>query len=246
MTLLMYTVWQDAAEIVSDTLVTAADGRTPVRYQSKVWAIPRLNLAMATTGTAEIGAALHAQLNADLAIVDVEGANATAPGRLRAIERELISIAGDIGSTTVYLFGFPHESELLSAFKYTSMDGGTFESQRIPAGEFAVKPKPQTFTLSSAPDAREEKIALACRVRDEQLDLMEAGAKAVAIGGELMAFLVENGSVQAERLFRFPDYDEALAMRGDLRETPQPAAPVTSRSTAADVAVERLWLGSAT
>ncbi|QNA92700.1 MULTISPECIES: hypothetical protein [unclassified Microbacterium] len=209
MSLLIWEHHENYVQMLSDTLVTAGDGVTPVCYQSKVSALPGLNLAMATMGTAEIGLHLYRTLMQVDAGEDIEAVNGVAPELLRHIRDGLEEQRPDDGISTITLFGFPNGSEHVSVYSYTSRDGAEFESKREELGKVSVKPGPQEFTLDY-PETYEAKIDLACRIREEQERFREEGKAFVRIGGELQATHVSNGRVDQAVWHRFPDYDQSL------------------------------------
>ncbi|UTT52322.1 hypothetical protein [Microbacterium maritypicum] len=209
MSLLIWEHHEDHVELLSDTLVTAGDGVTPVCYQPKVWALPHLNMAMATMGTAEIGLHFYQTLMQVDAGEDIEAVNDVAPELLRHIRDRLAEQRPDDGISTITLFGFPKGSERVAVYSYTSRDGAEFDSKREGLGKVSVKPGPQEFTLEY-PETYEATIELACRIREEQDRFREEGKEFVRIGGELQATRVSNGRVDRAVWHRFPDYDAAL------------------------------------
>lgn len=219
MSLLMYSVWEDQAEIMTDTLVTQADGVTPAAYDLKAWPLPQSNMVMAVTGTANIGAEWFRLIESSNA--DVEALNEIAPEALRAIQATL----GPTGISTVYHFGFPTGSADMVAYEYTSRAGNNYEPWRIPPGSFAVKPGPGRFK-TELPESPEEKITLARRLREEHDQrLAEGESSAVRIGGDLVAMLVKNHDIQMAQVYRFPDHEELLRQM-------RPPAPIPTMAQA--------------
>lgn len=209
MSLLMYEVRDDHVLILSDTLVTEADRVTPVCYQSKVWLMPERNMAMALTGTAEIGLGLFSLVEQEQAFRDIEEVNEVAPLMLRHIRDELEKLRPDNDITTVYLFGFPAGSDRPASYTYTSRDGADFAPKPGVAGNFAYRPGAQRFT-PDYPVSAEDLVELACKIRDEQDQLRSEGLPFVRIGGELHATRIENGQILTSVWHRFDDYDESL------------------------------------
>ncbi|MGM1017337.1 MAG: hypothetical protein ACQEW8_07360 [Actinomycetota bacterium] len=209
MSLLIWEHFEDHVEVLSDTLVTAGDGVTPVCYQDKVWAIPHLNLAMATTGTAEIGLHFYQVLQQVEPDGDIEAVNEGAPELLRYIRDRLAEQRPDDGISTITLFGFPNGSEKVVVYTYTTRDGADFESKREDLWKVSAKPGPQDFPRE-APGSPGETVELACRIRDEQDRFRAEGKEFVRIGGELQATYVGNGKIERAIWHRFPDYDENL------------------------------------
>lgn len=209
MSLLLYEQREDCVEILTDTLVTTADGITPSAYHRKVWEYPHLNLVMVVTGTANVGSELHLVIDGLDDASDIDDLDAIAPDVLRAIEARLVEQFGDIGASTVHLFGFPRESKELVSYAYTSQDGARFASSRFVGGKLSVGPPPVAFT-PRVPETPAEKVALACLLRQEQDEMLGAGLEAVRIGGEIVATLVERDNIRTVTWYRFADYDELL------------------------------------
>ncbi len=208
MTLLIFKLWDDSAEIFMDSLSTQSDGITPNPYQPKVWTLPHLKMSVAVTGSPEV-ALEWCRLVASLEDVrDIADVDQVAPETLRTVQAQLVEQYGDVGTTTVFAFGF-REGGKISAFKYSSMDRGTFESEPICPGVVVVKPRPLRFEWAP-PESWEEVAQLAERVKAEQDDLRAAGESSVAIGGELWATIMEDGEVRTGRIYRFADFDEKL------------------------------------
>jgi len=211
MSLLLITQYEDSVEVVSDTLVVRGDDVTPARYQQKVWPIPRLNMMMAATGTAEVAVTWHAFLSQHPNVRDVEDIDEFATDVLREIESDVAKRYGDAGTTTVYHFGFPTGSARAVSYEYSSMSGNRFDSKRFQGNRFIVKPGPQTFE-PEVPYGAEAKIALACQLRDEQEQLIAEGKPGVRLGGELLATLLEPEAIRTMTWHQFADYDEKLEM----------------------------------
>lgn len=209
MSLFMYELYEDHALILSDTLVTEGDGITPVCYQSKIWPLPELNMAMALTGTAQIGLGLYQLLHRFEDLRDIEDLNELAPSMLRHVRDELEKIRPDEDITTVYLFGFPTGSEKVASYTYTSRDGADFASKAGEIGKLSYRPGPQRFT-PEFPATEQDMIDLACKIRDEQDQFRAEGLPFVRIGGELRATRVENNRILTSVWHTFDDYDETL------------------------------------
>lgn len=201
MTLLMFHQWATGARIYMDTLVVDAD-HVPKGYQYKVWTFPHLNMVMATTGTAEVATLLGDQLAGPHGLSDIDAVNDVAPAELRRIYAWLTEAQGDIGTATVYMFGFPDGSDKLVRYIYRSVMN--FEPERhreeTEDPQFAVKPPPRSFELTY-PWTKEEIVDMANRVRDERMKGLTDDD--IPIGGELFATTVNEGTIYTERLHRF-------------------------------------------
>lgn len=197
------------ALIVTDTLATHDDDR-PAMFAHKVWALPTMNLAFAITGTSTIGDEFYRYLSTMHGPRDITELDEIAPSLLRRIHAYVQEAFGAIGSSTVYVFGFPTGSPQLIRYTYRSVMGYASSSDTGPA--VAVKPAPETFE-AEYPTTREEFIQLAVRVREEN----DAGRspEPVKIGGDLFLTTVRDGLVGTEHLYRFPDYEEHLALMNE-------------------------------
>lgn len=209
MSLLIVFQWDTWAELVADTLVVRGDEDTPAMYYPKVSPIPQLNMVMAATGTAEVATALLDFITNNPDLRDIDDVNRIATEKLREFQSQVAEAFGDAATSTIYLYGFPTGADQVVSYTYTSMRGGDFESERFQGNKFMVKPGPQTFT-PDVPYEPEEQIALAYRIREEQQRFREQGQTSVAIGGELLAYRLENTGIFTSVLHRFPDYDESL------------------------------------
>lgn len=194
------------ALIVTDTLATDLNDK-PAMFAHKVWALPTMNLVIALTGTSTVGDELYRYLSTMHGPRDIAGLDEIAPELLRAIHARVQHEHGAIGSSTVYVFGFPTGSDRLTRYTYRSVMDYVSSSDTGPAT--AVRPAPETFE-AEYPNTREDFIHLAVRVRDEN----DSGAspEPVKIGGDLFLTTVRNGLIGTEHLYRFPDYEEHLAV----------------------------------
>jgi hypothetical protein len=216
MTFFFFDQFDDEAVIITDTLVTDTSDR-PLMFQTKVWPLPHLNMVMAVTGTADVGKVWYQALTSRPTPPDVNGLDAFAGEALRGIYAELTALHGDLGSSTVFHFGFPVGSPQLVRYTYRSMQD--FESDRQVGPAWGIKPQPVTFEPEYPTDV-DGYIALAARVRAEN-DSGTVG-QSVRIGGELIATQITNGDIRFKQIARFEDYDEhAHAIATLLNRTEQ-------------------------
>lgn len=199
MTLLMFDQTPSSAMVFTDTLVVDVKDQ-PLLFRSKVWIFPQLNMVMAVTGAANIGDAWDIHLRDRRGVRDIEGVVTGAPATLRKIFGTLTEMHGkEIGSATVYLFGFPHGTGEMVRYIFRSIED--FKPERYVGDIFAVKPRPKSFT-AAYPETNDEVIALAERVQAENR---------VPIGGELHITQIEDGKIISARMHQFPGYEEAWA-----------------------------------
>lgn len=198
MTLIMFDEEEENITIYSDTLVVDAQYR-PVGYRNKVWTFPHLNLVITTTGTAEVGEAWAHQVGRLLDVRDIEDLNQIAPKWLPEIHEHVAAQAGeDIGTATIYMWGFPTGSKTMTRYTYRSPDG--YQSEPSTGRGFATKPPARTFT-PERPESLEDVIVLAERIRTENGDGRAKGT--VPIGGELFETHVARGLTQTRRVHEF-------------------------------------------
>jgi len=205
MSLLMFNHDVESVVIVTDTLATTPGGE-PLMFQSKAWALPHINMAMAVTGIANLGAAWNEFLRSSAIVQDIRMVNNFAPEQLRLIWHGMLAEASPEVSmhATVYHFGFEVGAERPIRYVYRSTRN--FESERIEESGFGVKPAPDPSSLK-APDTLDEFIELALRIRAEQ-DELPPGER-IYIGGELYLLHLRNWHSQIARIHRFDDFDDS-------------------------------------
>lgn len=201
------------ASIITDTLVTDVTGgkNVPTLYLTKVWTYLHANMLMVVTGLSDLGDAVDDFIRRKIGIRDIEDLNKVATPYFQELFANLQkwyedNLPGEeSGTATIYMFGFPHESSEMVRYTYRSTTG--FESERTVETEsmFFAKPGPRNFDWS-VPTTREEAVALAIRIRDENGDGTAEGT--VAIGGEIQVTVIERYRITSELLYRFPDYED--------------------------------------
>lgn len=209
MSFLLWDQQETSVTLVSDTLSTV-NGQ-PTMFQSKVWTFPHLNMAMAVTGTANVGIAWHHRLIAEAVVWDIESVNAFAQSSLREIHASVDDSLGPSGSSTVYHFGFPRGSDQLVRYIYRS--ARDFEPERFVGDQCGYKPATFSFKLHDIPEGKDELVSFAVRVREEN-DNGDA-PEPVQIGGELYATRLENGHIQTALWHQFPDYNDMARAMGE-------------------------------
>lgn len=205
MSLLFYTQIDDAVQIVTDTLVSDGD-RNPVLYHHKVSTFPQLNMVGVVTGFGSFGYQFFSQIEFIPRLSDIEEVNETAPAILRVMYKawQEYHAPEEIGTSTVYLFGFPEGSDRIVRYIYRSTKD--FVPERHEGmSDTGVKPAPQQFKLV-APETPQEIVDLAVRIREENDELRTPGP--VAIGGDLFVTYMDRDRTITERLYRWDDYRE--------------------------------------
>ncbi|WP_156109969.1 hypothetical protein [Cryobacterium sp. MLB-32] len=191
--------------VVTDTLATTTDG-TALMFQSKAWALPHLNMAIAATGVANLGSAWNEFLLSSAVVQDMRMIDRFAPEELRLLWQQVLDNGPkDTNITaTIYHFGFENGSD--RAVRYVYRSASDFRSERIEDSGFGVKPAPRNFTIVE-PESSDEIVELALRIRGEQDELPPA--KRITIGGELQMMFIQNRLTQTMRIHRFSDYENA-------------------------------------
>ncbi|TCJ23549.1 hypothetical protein E0W80_10430 [Microbacterium sp. PI-1] len=208
MSLLMFICLDDAVQVITDTLVSDGETREPVMYHHKVRAFPQLDMLAVVTGFANFGDHWFTRLGQIPGLRDIEDVNRVAGAELPEIYQQWQDYYApkDIGTSTVYLFGFTAESEKIVRYVYRSPKG--FDSERSEGiCDFAVKPPPQQFELV-APEDDQAIIDLAVKLRDENDNGRTDGP--VAIGGDLYRTFMMRGQTVTERMHRWPDHSDML------------------------------------
>ena len=198
----MFSEDETSVMIVTDTLATSVTGEA-FMFQSKAWHLPHFNMALAVTGTANLGAEWNQYLRTSAVAQHVQMIDTFAPEALRGLWRGIQDQHGDAGTATIYHFGFVPGSDHIIRYVYRSTRD--FESERTDGTGFGVKPPPETFELT-APYEISEFIELATKIREEN----DAGKTEVRIdiGGELHLLYVKDRFSQTAVVHRFPDYDD--------------------------------------
>lgn len=205
MTLMMFDHKKDDVVIITDTLVSTPE-HAPAAYTTKFWSFPHLNMVMTVTGTAELGEIWCSEIRRLEHINDVDDLDKVTPVALQQIHSSLLQLhERDIGTSTVYTFGFPVGSESPVRYVYRSPDG--YVSERSEDETFGIKPRVQSFK-PDRPETKEQYIELAHRVREEY---GEGSPDPVLIGGELYATRLTKDEITTQRFYRFPDYDQTTA-----------------------------------
>lgn len=202
MSILMFSQDETSVLIVTDTLATSVTGEA-FMFQSKAWHLPHFNMALAVTGTANLGADWNEYLRTSAVAQHLGMIDTFAPDALRTLWRTIQDAHGESGTATIYHFGFEPGSERIVRYVYRSTSD--FESERTEDPGFGVKPPPETFELT-VPYKTDEFIELATKIRAEN-----DGGKTetrIDIGGELHMLYVKDRLAQSAVIHRFPDYDE--------------------------------------
>ncbi|MEI3866631.1 hypothetical protein V6S02_05980 [Microbacterium sp. CCNWLW134] len=202
MSMLIFSQTEENLILWTDTLVVDTDHR-PTGLAQKAWALPDINVLVAATGTAEIALSFVENLNRASGLTDIEDVNGRATGVLQAIHDTLEAHVGNIGRSTIYVWGFPADGGKLVRYIYRSMNN--YQPERYVGDQFGAKPSPPGRELEM-PSSHEDVIELALQLQQINRD-SEHG---VPSGGELIATYLQRGDVRTQLIFQFPDLEESL------------------------------------
>lgn len=219
MSLLMFNHDHESVLIVTDTLTTTVDGDA-FMFQSKAWALPHLNMAMAATGLGNLGAAWNEFLRSSAVVQDMRMIDLFAPEQLRRLWLTFQEEVPDDSAVTATIYHFGFENGSNRAIRYVYRSTNDFESERIEEPGFGVKPTSDGFK-PKPPESLDDILTLALKIRAEQD--ARPRSKRIFIGGELHMMLVENGSTTTSRIHRFSDYDDAWREMTNRIRLDQPA-----------------------
>lgn len=205
MSLLLFAHDAESVIIVTDTLATTTEGEA-FMFQNKAWALPHMNMVIAVTGVANLGAAWNDLLRSSAIARDIDDIDTFAQRELSRLWADILAENGhdEQVTVTIYHFGFVPDSETPVRYTYRSKSG--FQSERSQGPGFGAKPAPEGFELN-APDTVEEFIGLALAIRAEQD--AKPSSERLMIGGELYLTYLRNWATQTMRIHRFEDYETA-------------------------------------
>jgi len=201
MSLLMWIHTESSFIVVTDTLATTTE-RKPYAFQSKLWLLPEFNMAIASTGAAQLADRWYHRLRSDALARDIETVNAFTQGVLQEEWAKLQTDFPDLPTATIYHFGVSEAGETVR-YIYRSNTG--FNPERGVDEVFAVKPEPKRLP-EETPETLDDLIQFAITVR---ADADEAPLpERICIGGDLILTQVSANTVACNRIYRFDDYGQ--------------------------------------
>ena len=203
MSLLLIDQSETGATLVTDTLVSD-ENLDAVSYRTKVYPLPHLNMVMAVTGSVAMADAWNARL-ATYVPVDIVELDSIVQSELTGLQTKVDAAYGDVGSSTIYHFGYPEGSAQL--VRYTYWRGEQYASRRHVGFDYRVKPNTVNFELEPALTVSSI-VGMATRLKEEN-DAQDT-PHPTPIGGDLWATEISNGQIVMLRIHRFPDYTEVL------------------------------------
>jgi hypothetical protein len=202
----MFSHEREGFVLLTDTYATSPEG-DPRTLQSKVFALPHLNMVMGGTGIGQLMQRWFDVIQSNMLVRNIETLNLHAPEALRSVWAGLIDEFDGLGraveegaTSTIYHFGFTEDGQPI---RFTYRSASNFRSEEATEPGFGIKPGPAwDFAV---PDSLEEMVAVAIRLR-EQEDARPKSER-VHLGGDLIATFVGNGSIQSNRVFRWGDFE---------------------------------------
>lgn len=210
MSLLMVLLRAEAVTVITDTLATTPAGE-PYLLVSKCAIEPQLEMVIAYTGLANLGARWVPAMRESILCRDIDNLDSHAPEMLRSILTDLRRQHGEFESSgTIYHFGWSPERDQYVGYAYRSDDD--FRSESLDPG-FRIKPHPAGGF--ETPESLEGMIELAERVKAEQ-DAARAEDR-IFVGGELVLTSMHGRIVATQKVHRFSSYEtDWLAMNASL------------------------------
>jgi hypothetical protein len=218
MSLLMFSHETEGFVLLTDTYATTPEG-DPRTFQSKVFVLPHLNMAMGGTGIGQLMRRWFDVIQSNMLVRDIETLDLHAPEALRKIWAGLIDEFDGLGraveegaTSTIYHFGFTEEAQPI---RFTYRSASNFESEEATDPGFGIKPVPKWDFKS--PGSLEDMVAVAVRLREQE----DARPKTdrVHLGGDLIATFVGNGSIASNRVYRWSDFDQQWLAMSQLLTT---------------------------
>lgn len=201
MSSIIFAIEPDRALVATDTLAVSVDGE-PVRFTTKAFVLPRLQMIFAGTGAGGFLGHWFVAVNDYLIVQGIDDLDRLAPDRLSVLWKRYKNQVPDFPSnqtTTVYHFGFSERTGLIHAYAYRSSDG--FRSSRIEPYGIGIKPVcpiPDNYSLPQ--DLR--------KMMDDQRSIQRALPKSerLYVGGEIEVHDLSKNGIVSYVLDRFEDY----------------------------------------
>lgn len=202
MSSLIFHTDQTQVIVATDTLATHPDGR-PLKFISKTFIVPHLNLIMSGVGSGAFLGRWFVYMNDSMIVRGIDNLDYHTPRALRMLwqrHREQFTIPDEI-TTTVYHFGFSEVTRLIHSYAYRST--ADFTSERLESFGLRYKPECQPPTPYNLPQdfvtmMNEQRAVQAGKPKDERL----------YIGGEIEVHYLSTNGFSVFTLHRFPDYEQ--------------------------------------
>lgn len=199
MTALVFTVQPEQICLVMDTLVVAADDKTPHCYQTKFTILPHLNLVIAGTGLASLVTGWFHFVNGSMIVQDIEHLNTFAPEALRRVAAQCEGT--DLTPTTLYHFGYAASEKRYIGYAYLSTNH--WESEQL-SDALSFK---SVAHVAPTYDMQFTKFLIDIVSKQRRQDLLLPLPERVGIGGDIQFVRMENGTVTVSTVHRFESYE---------------------------------------
>lgn len=201
MSSIVWDISTEAATVAVDTLCTDGHGK-PVGLVSKAFIVPHLKLVIATTGNLQILEDYFLVLNSK----PIRGPSdlvLKAPEILRNLSAvDPIRPDGSQLTTSIFQFGFSEVSGEMEGFMFHS--GSGFSAVKLDYGSSYKPPCPLLGDHEPTTKGWMVQVMASQRYHQELLPFESR----VHIGGEILMFRLENGSINVEELCPFQDREE--------------------------------------
>lgn len=201
MSSIVWDISAEAATVAVDTLCTDGHGK-PVGLSSKAFIVPHLKLVIATTGNLQILEDYFLVLNSK-PIGGPSDLVLKAPEILRNVSGvDPLRPDGSQLTTSIFQFGFSEESGEMEGFMFHT--GSGFSAVKLEYGTSYKPPCPLRGDHEPTTKGWMVQVMAGQRYHQELL-LFESR---VHIGGEILMFRLEKGSISVEELCPFKDREE--------------------------------------
>jgi hypothetical protein len=205
--------------VATDTLATHPDGR-PIKFTTKAFVVPHLNLIMASTGVMGFLGRWFVRVNDMVIAKGIDNLDYHAPGILSSLWegcKQELSIPEDV-TTSIYHFGISESTGVVHSYRYRSPEN--FRSDRIEPYGFLVKPECQIPENITGPESF-------ITMMDEQRLIQSSKPKneRVYVGGEIHIHRLSQDGYQMSTLHRFEDYNSDETAIHDARHIAEVTRP---------------------
>ena len=199
MTALVFTIKPDQISLAMDTLVVAANDKTPLCYQTKFTVLPHLNLVIAGTGLASLITGWFHFVNGSMIVRDVDHLSAFTPEALRLAVADCQG--ADLTTTTLYHFGYSQLEKRYVGYAYRSAK--SWEPERLPDA-LGLKP---VVHVPPTDNIQLPQFLIDIVSEQRRQDLMLPLSERVGIGGDIQFVILANGVVTVSTVHRFDSYE---------------------------------------
>lgn len=198
---------RDSVVLYTDTLAIMRESHKPSHFTSKIFPLAHLRGCLVGTGTHQLAMNWYQYLLSSMLIRDLLYLDRFVTVQLRRLWKDVASnINGELGTSTIYHFGYSESERTFVSFAYRSAKD--FASERLGFG-LGVKPQTKVEDLSEAFSKPEDldKLMISIIERQREEDLAKPIEEQIGIGGEIQKAILWPSAMSIETIYRFPDYD---------------------------------------